>query len=59
MCVHFFLPIVIQLGGEGGATTDNELTRRLRMVFRVGSVAILPITISFPSVSVDQIYMYV
>lgn len=41
----------LQLGGEGGATTDNEMSRRVRMVLRVGAVAIVPFTATFPAVS--------
>lgn len=39
----------IQLGGEGGAPTDNDLSRRVKLVMRVGAVAIVPFTATFPS----------
>ena len=40
----------MQLGGEGGAATDNDLSKRVRWVLRGGAVCVLPITASLPSV---------
>ena len=45
------LPCSLQLGGEGGATTDNELSTKVRWMLRVGAVCVLPITSTLPSVS--------
>lgn len=54
---YYLLPIVacssflvnIQLGGEGGASADNEVSRKVRMALSVGAVAILPFTVTFPA----------
>ena len=49
VCVAF-----VQLGGEGGAASSNQTHRNLKMFMRASAVLVLPISISFPSVSLGR-----
>ena len=46
LCVHV---VVFQLGGEVGET--NAMEKKVRRILTAGSVLVIPITISFPTVS--------
>ena len=41
----------IELGGEGGAPSSNTTHRNIKMFMRASAVLVLPLTITFPSVS--------
>ena len=42
--------LALQLGGEGGAPSSNEIHRNVKTILRVSAIAVIPFTITFPSV---------
>lgn len=46
--VFFFLN---QLGGESGGDTTNETYKRMKLFMRASAFLILPVSVTFPSVS--------